>query len=411
LPGGRDEIAGTREPSTLLLSQAVGYQPSAEHSPLDRGSPRRIHVMRYPIREYQNDSPSALSSLVFLAFKQSNTSFKNLLDWSNHITMRGMGRACVIALLPLLLACARADEKPDLQTIIDAWKAREQKVESFDFRWWSKRHESRDANLPGANPIGTLKDKFVPGNPIAKPENDSIWRYRFVVDAGSRYLYEEFGHDWIPEKGEFVPSHSVELFDGKLLKYFYGKGRFDHPHVTIEENPKGPLVGRSTWADPIKMVFRPFSLASRTFDPKNLVLTNETEMIDNNRVLVLGDENRTVWVDPAKDYLPVRWASTAGDYRAEVTYQRDEVVGWVPHSWTIKRLRDSETATVTQFAINKPIADSTFALDLRDGALLQNNSERPITLSIIYPDGKQRLLKREEHSKSFEELLKTEPDD
>ena len=98
--------------------------------------------------------------------------------------------------------------------------------------------------------------------------------------------YEEFGHDWIPEKGEFVPSHSVELFDGKLLKYFYGKGRFDHPHVTIEENPKGPLVGRSTWADPIKMIFRPFSLASRTFDPKNLVLTNETEMFDNNRVLV-----------------------------------------------------------------------------------------------------------------------------
>ena len=46
--------------------------------------------MRYPIREYQNDSPSALSSLDFLAFKQPNTAFKNLLDWSNHITMRGM---------------------------------------------------------------------------------------------------------------------------------------------------------------------------------------------------------------------------------------------------------------------------------------------------------------------------------
>jgi hypothetical protein len=41
-------------------------------------------------REYQNDSPSALKSLVFLDFKQSNTSFKNLLDWSNHITIRGM---------------------------------------------------------------------------------------------------------------------------------------------------------------------------------------------------------------------------------------------------------------------------------------------------------------------------------
>ena len=47
-----------------------------------------------------------------------------------------MRRACVIALLPLLLASARADDKPDLQTILDAWKAREKATNSFDFRWW-----------------------------------------------------------------------------------------------------------------------------------------------------------------------------------------------------------------------------------------------------------------------------------
>ena len=47
--------------------------------------------------------------------------------------MPTMRRACVIALLPLLLASARADDKPDLQKILDAWKAREQKVEVFRF--------------------------------------------------------------------------------------------------------------------------------------------------------------------------------------------------------------------------------------------------------------------------------------
>ena len=36
--------------------------------------------------------------------------------------------------------------------------------------------------------MNTIKAKVVPGNLTPKPENDSIWRYRFVVDARSRYL-------------------------------------------------------------------------------------------------------------------------------------------------------------------------------------------------------------------------------
>ena len=117
-----------------------------------------------------------------------------------------------------------------------------------------------------------------------------------------------------------------------------------------------------------------------------------------------------VWVDPAKDYLPVRWASTSGDFRADFSYQSDQVFGWVPHSWTIKRLHDSETATISQFAINKPIADSEFELELPNGALVENSSNGTTTLSIIYPDGKQRLLEPGEfNGHNFQDLLKTEP--
>ena len=214
-----------------------------------------------------------------------------------------------------------------------------------------------------------------------------------MADAGGRFLVEEFGHEWIPEKREFVLKHTVDLFDGKSSKSFYDQGRFDHLYVTVSENPKDPRLAGSIWVDLIKLTFRPFSLAARAFDAKKLVLTDETEMIDNHRVLVMGDENRKVWVDPAKDYVPVRWASTSGDLRAEISYQPDVVVGWVPHSWTIRRSNSSETATVTRFAVNKPIADSEFELDLPNGALVENRSNGTVTLSIICPDGKQRPLK------------------
>ena len=75
----------------------------------------------------------------------------NVKYFAKSATIPVMRRACVIALLPLLLASARADDKPDLQKILDAWKAREKNTQSFDFRCWAKHHESHGESLPAAN--------------------------------------------------------------------------------------------------------------------------------------------------------------------------------------------------------------------------------------------------------------------
>ena len=205
-------------------------------------------------------------------------------------TIPTMRRACVIALLPLLLASARADDKPDLQKIIDAWKAREKAIQSFDFRWWSKRHESRDTNPPVDSPV-IVPQHVVPGNVIAKPENDSIWRCRFLADSGGRYLVEEFGHEWISDKGDFVPRHTVIIFDGKSYKYFFDTGRFDYPLWRVTEIPPG-VDPDHKWPDLIKVAFRPSSLVLGTFHPQNLALTNKTATFDDNCIRVRGDENR-----------------------------------------------------------------------------------------------------------------------
>ena len=115
---------------------------------------------------------------------------------------------------------------------MDAWKAREKKLNRSTFAGGRS-----DTNLVTQIHQARIlwarsKAKVVPGNQIAKPENDLIWRYRFLADAGDRFLFEEFGHEWNPEKGDFVPMHSEELFDGKSSKSFYDKGLFDHPFLS-----------------------------------------------------------------------------------------------------------------------------------------------------------------------------------
>ena len=252
-----------------------------------------------------------------------------------------------------------------------------------------------------------------PKKVVPKPENDSIWHFRFLDDRGNRYLYEQFGHDWIIEKGDFLPSHSVALFDGKELKYFSDAGRVDYLHVLVMLNPTKPTGIRtdsSIWSSPVRMAFRPFSLAGQVCDSKNVVLTNE--IIDGNRVFALRDKELTVCIDAAKNYMPVRWTSPIGGLQAEVAYQHDDDAGWVPHTWTMKTQYESETATVTQFAVNKPIADSDFELQLPNGALVEDNSTGTgeVALSIIYADGKQRPLKPGEfNGRNFQDLLESEP--
>jgi hypothetical protein len=67
-------------------------------------------------------------------------------------------------------------------------------------------------------------------------------------------------------------------------------------------------------------------------------------------------------------------------------------------------MNDSETATVDQFTINKPISDSEFDLRLNSGAIFQDTT----ILSILYPDGTQRPLKEGEfNGKNFDALLKS----
>jgi hypothetical protein len=328
--------------------------------------------------------------------------------------MPGMKRALAIALLPLLLASARADDKPDVQTILDAWKAREKKTESFDFRWWAKHFESSSYHLSQAANIGRPYNST---QAATIPDTTFVAEDRFLMDGRGRIRFDDKSKEWAADKADLVPRSSIDLFDGKIRQIQHYDLESGDSTLILREN-KIHSGAYGAVMHPLATVYRPISIGIAGFEAKNLTLANENATVDNKLVLVVDYGNGKVWIDPNKDYLPVRY--TIEDkgvtyWRTEITYTRDDDHGWLPQSWTVEaldksgKIQISEIARVVQFSINKPIADFEFELKLSGGALvydLINKSEY-----ILRPDGtRSELDPGKFNGHNLQELLKSEPD-
>ena len=112
------------------------------------------------------------------------------------------------------------------------------------------------------------------------------------------------------------------------------------------------------------------------------MLTGEKDTIDQHPVFVLKTDNKKLWVDPEKDFLPVKREDVIRGVvqrQIEISYVRDKTHGWIPSSW-ITTLFDQtgtttwwqDTMTVTEFSINKPIDDSEFELSLPNGTVVKD---------------------------------------
>jgi hypothetical protein len=316
-----------------------------------------------------------------------------------------MRRAYVIALLPLLLASARADDKPDLQTILDAWKAREKAIESFDFHWRSKRFYAAQKEAPKM-PDGTIYPK--------RPASTFFWQYRLASDSNGHSRFEDKGHTWNMPKGDFSPTSAVGIYESNNEQMIVSEsGDRDFPQVVI--NRSHPL-GSITEVRPVNMALRPLTPAAGGFDRNTLKLSDEIDAIDNVPLLILTDSHNKIWVDPSKDFLPVKCIES-GDhvgfpYSIEFTiaYAHDASHGWLPKSWALDSDHGNltESATVTEFTVDQSIPAAEFSVDFPHGAIIIDGVK--YTLAIAYPDGKRHELKPGEFTgKNFQDLLNSEP--
>jgi len=273
--------------------------------------------------------------------------------------------------LPLNIAAhsAGADDQPvRLENIIEAWKAREQKIASFDFRWWSKHFESQPNDA--LTPSGEAK-------PPPRPDTTFIIMRRFASDKKDGQLrtrFDERGREWWPSRADFIPVSTVELLDHAVEKRFHPESPLGYPTLTTQ-GQVGLIDYHDIRSRPLRLIYRPLHSPIGVF-PGQMTLGKETGAAESESLVVLEHPDAKVWVDPSKDFLPVRYTKGGANSlhsELEISYSRDETLGWVPQSWTNRQFDTtgkeyaSDTAKVIEYSINKPLADSVFELSLPVG--------------------------------------------
>jgi hypothetical protein len=255
-----------------------------------------------------------------------------------------------------------------LDTIVGKWKERDKQIESFVFVCDGEHFEVASFMARRASPQDNV------------PDDVSHRHRRFVLSKDARNRFEEDGRVWDPDKAAYVPTRTIAVFDGKSRNILFVEDRYENPHAFMDSRA-GDTFGKDLRNLPIRMALCPFRNGIREFSPEALVLTDERATIDHQEVLVLKSGRKKVWVDPAKDFLPVKREDEFGGFVnrvMEISYAQDKTYGWIPSAWTASLLNQEgkitwrDTATVSEFSINKPIDDSEFKLALPAGTSVTN---------------------------------------
>jgi thiol-disulfide isomerase/thioredoxin len=142
----------------------------------------------------------------------------------------------------------------------------------------------------------------------------------------------------------------------------------------------------------LRLVFRPLDpnfgglSVAELRDPAKFRVRKQKGKIAGVACVVIETEQQpgmqiSYWLDPARDYIPLRWHWTNNGEdreRLEISYRADPTCGWAPDGWTDSTVRmgggvyDPITDTVTEFTVNQPIPASDFQIETSPNVKVQD---------------------------------------
>jgi len=260
-----------------------------------------------------------------------------------------------------------------------------------------------------------------------EPDRSFAINRRFVSDGRGRMRFEECGPQWSARQAAIRPKTSARIFDGHREQILIEHGELDFPSANFRKGTaKQSYNGQAFF--PLLLVYRAVHDAIGVVETKSLVVEKKTEIFNKHVIVVLTDAHRelvdprleivrSVWVDPARDFVPVQYTeSKNGSVRivVKIDYSKDAELGWVPQSWTMILMNEkgetdrSEAAKVTKYSINRELPESEFTLTLPTGTWVSDRDTQEDY--ILRANGKRRpILPGEFNGSNYEELLRTEP--
>jgi RNA polymerase sigma factor (sigma-70 family) len=326
--------------------------------------------------------------------------------------------------------------KVSLEDVLAAWRKRDARVRGISFKWDVRRFTA------GAfqNRLNVLDLDGKQGPP--EPDRSFVINRRFVSDGRERMRFEECGPERFVRQATTKVRTCIRIFDGHRDQIFIEHGNLDFPTANYKNGTAKEAYNGLPFL-PLQLVYRGvqdpvYTTDGKSKDPvvekRDPVIEKRTEVVDKHVTVVLTfayqvtfpatparaalttEIVRTVWVDPARDYVPVQYTdSNDGFVRTllKIDYLKDAELGWVPQSWTTILMDkkgetdQSEDAKVTKYSINPKVPESEFTLSLPVGTWVQDSDSKEEYL--LRANGKRPVLPGEFNGHNYEELLRTEP--
>ena len=317
----------------------------------------------------------------------------------------------VVALLVFTNA-ARADEKPTIDDVKKAWKARQDAHKSFRVEWVATVTMKAGAldYVPDLNTPGPHPPKDTEYKAVCSFASDDDKAASSIEDS----IYSMITKTW-------CPAAAAIYFDGNCRVRVDPLSFSGWAQVSIGTG-KLPLgTGLDSYINgPVLRLYRPLGGgAFSAFPFEEYKLSGRTEKIrgatcveiDRKNPPANPDHGHWLWCDPERGFLPVRVRQRYGDgYDLDWEYRKDDTGQWVPTGWQYTSLngkgalRYSVKAEVKKIDFTPKFAADAFApkAPVSSHVVVYKDGEKQDEY-LIRPDGSKRALLAAERRKSYQD--------
>ncbi len=266
---------------------------------------------------------------------------------------------------------ARGDERDA------AWQAfqRRQEATATASVVWSER-----LTVPGAPVLQSRPDGESDG---AAEERVSEGHRSTLILSGDRVRYESMIASYASGDEGFIPH--VSAYDGTRQQYLATgaevSGSIKEREV-FDEWRNINLLG-------LFLALRPLREEFLGPTPEEWTVEGRPAIVDGRRCVVLAQRRgplpqasspasrtKLIYLDPARDYVPLRYESMLGNTlsgRCDMRYERSEQPTWIPSSWASAFYRGGEPIDrseneIESVSLGLEVSGDTFTIDFPEGA-------------------------------------------
>lgn len=317
-------------------------------------------------------------------------------------------------------ACAQTDV---LETVLAAWKGREQAVQGARFAWTEIRTVAPHSQL-------TRPQK---GAAYLGPDSTmTIRREVRVLIQGNRMRYMRQGAMWDREVGDFVNRTYMSAFDGVVATQWYDDSDratsevLSHRLGFLSAAPAGPDADLAALY-PVLHLFRGTHPDFGNVDVLRCRVVGSARLDGTDCWIIqtppIREVIRRYFVDAARDFTILRIEGTVAQthqalYTFDVAVKYDATARlWIPTSWNgvsvdpnTGRVQEEIAAEVDSCEINPTISSDDFQVSFPPGTVVTDRSPGGPTMTLVLPDGSHRPLSgRELADRTYDEIMAVKP--